>query len=288
LKTKPGKMTKKGILFTAVTLLLLLSLFGIVNAFVQRSNLLQTTLVESAAAGKIRYVEDDIIGNIYGDLLGIQTTEITRGAQTVTVNLEGVTKLAAGIDYTTLFQDYETFIEGKYADDTNTEISLNNFTPSFNILPYQSHVVFNENNIIATNNVALLEKVTLLITVNESNYDQVEEETAGTTITFRVILKNNTGTTLYDQSHGTNPSAQNKIKFDFGGGKNVQARFGTFDTYGEGTVKVDATTYAEVSQFSLEFTKQPTATTIVALSNISLNLTTSTTIKNKQITLIEE
>ena len=112
---------KKAILFTIMTLLLLLSVFTFTQAYLDRNKELQNTVSLSGAGGKLRYIEDDVISNAYGDLLGIKFGNITRGDY---INISfNLASLVHGRKYLDVTNSYESFVED-FADDSRLIVGL--------------------------------------------------------------------------------------------------------------------------------------------------------------------
>ena len=63
---------KKGFMFTTVTFLLLFSVFSIALIYVNRSNEIQESITDIGYGNKVRFIEDDVISNAYGDLLKLK------------------------------------------------------------------------------------------------------------------------------------------------------------------------------------------------------------------------
>jgi len=125
---------KKAILFTIMTLLLLLSVFTFTQAYLDRNKELQNTVSLSGAGGKLRYIEDDVISNAYGDLLGIKFGNITRGDY---INISfNLASLVHGRKYLDVTNSYESFVEGAYSYLNNANVTLIGFNNSFVIEPY--------------------------------------------------------------------------------------------------------------------------------------------------------
>jgi|GEM_PF-5013815 len=128
---------KKAILFTIITLFLLTSVFVLTTAYVKRNRLYQEFISEAAIASRSRFIQEDIIGD-YLTLLGITLDEISRNSTSVTLKFSNFSTVTSSINYTARLQNYKEFLEGTYANLSNTKIQLNNFVPVFHFYPYNS------------------------------------------------------------------------------------------------------------------------------------------------------
>lgn len=127
---------KRSFLITIMALLLLLPIFYLTSAYTDRNKQLQTTITFSGMGDKLSYVEDDIISNVYSDLLSLNLSSITRSTN-INISFNQIL-LAPGRDYNSIMNDYETFIEGNYATLNNLNISLINFGDNFTVEPYNT------------------------------------------------------------------------------------------------------------------------------------------------------
>jgi len=129
-------MHKKSILFTIATLLLLLSVFTLTSAYLERNKDLQSVVTMSSTGGKFRYLEDDVVSNVYSNLLTVELGEISRSS---TVNIVfNQALLVPGRDYDSIVESYKDFIEGDYSSLNNVNITLIDFGNNFTIEPYNA------------------------------------------------------------------------------------------------------------------------------------------------------
>lgn len=135
------KLNKKGFFFTLLTLLLLLSILMFSKAYLYRDVELKYSVVTSFSISRLGMIEDDVLSNIFTDLLTTQIESITRTG-TITINFNH-SELVINRDYSTIMSDYETFVENTYDSKINTDINLHGFNNSFKIQPYDTKIVQN-------------------------------------------------------------------------------------------------------------------------------------------------
>ena len=96
---------KKGIVITLITLLLLVSIFSLASVYFDRNKDLQTMIVVTGMGNKLSYIEDDIVSNVYTDLLGVNLRGITRGS---TINISfNKAMLSPRQKFSTTMNNYE-------------------------------------------------------------------------------------------------------------------------------------------------------------------------------------
>lgn len=133
---KNNKNEKKGLLFTITTIVLLLSLYLLAEAFMERNNELGSMMADSIYGDKFRFLEDDLISGSYRDLLDIRLEGISRGS-TTDIKFDRFF-LSPLRDYDSYMKSYETLIEGRYSSLNNLNVTLIGFNTSFLMLPYNS------------------------------------------------------------------------------------------------------------------------------------------------------
>lgn len=128
--------SRKGFLFTVITLFLLISLLLLSRFYLYRSKEMQDITV-TLSGEKIKYTESDISKG-YFNILGINLSEIKRNSTKGIVNITfgEIYPIPSSINYNTKLANYESFLEGGYSVMTNTQITLNNFDTNFRIEPY--------------------------------------------------------------------------------------------------------------------------------------------------------
>ena len=132
-KSKNGK---KGILFTITTIVLLLSLYLLAEAFMERNKEFGSIMSNSVFGDKFKYIEDDVISGSYRDLLDIKFEGISR-TSTFSINFDQFV-LSPLRDYDSYIKSYETLVENKYSSLNNINVTLTGFNTSFILMPYNS------------------------------------------------------------------------------------------------------------------------------------------------------
>jgi hypothetical protein len=127
-------MKKKGFLFTTATLLLFLSIFAITSVYLDRNKELQSEITVSGISDRLRYIEDDVVSNVYSDLTSLRLSGITKD-HTIILSFNQIL-FAPGRDYEAIMNNYKEFIEGTYSSMNNVEIALNGLSTNFTIMPY--------------------------------------------------------------------------------------------------------------------------------------------------------
>lgn len=133
---KIKKSGKKGLLFTIAAIILLLSLYLLSEAFMERNEVLGSMMLNSVYGDKFRHAEDDIISGSYRDLLDIRLEGISRGS-TADIKFDQIF-LSALRDYDTYMKSYKTLVDNKYSSLNNVNITLTGFNTSFLMMPYNS------------------------------------------------------------------------------------------------------------------------------------------------------
>ncbi|HLD42468.1 MAG TPA: hypothetical protein VJB08_00585 [Candidatus Nanoarchaeia archaeon] len=160
---RPGK---KGVLFTAATIFLLLSVFLLAGSIADRNKGAQS-LMNSGFGDKFAFMYDDIVSNSYYDLLEVIFEGLSRGA-TVTVKFDQLFASPAR-SYGVYADSYKTLVQGAYAAKQNAEIALTGMNTTFLIGPYNSTVAFEGPNISVytmPTPVNYIESVTAYILIN--------------------------------------------------------------------------------------------------------------------------
>ena len=279
-------MNKKGFIFTTSTILLFFSVFVLANVFLDRTEELKHTVVRTSVPEKIRYVEDDIVSNIYTELLPLNVS-IERNGGLLTINFSETIYLQNSNHFDADMQPYKTFVEGNYASLLNLNITLINFSANLTIEPYNSKLDLDENSIYIYNDPTHLNKITLLLKTDEANYEGLEEEFTVGDVSLAVILLNETGSIIYDESSSVDETIQNKLKFVLGGGNSVQIRFGSFDSYPDATLELTNDIYTEIREFVLKYTEQP-AKTVLKGGKVEISSVIGNVSRKSEIILVEE
>ena len=132
---------KKGFLFTLMTLMLLVPLFFLAAAYLDRNKAMQSVAVDSEQSSQARFIEDDVFSNSYSDVLGVGLSGITRSANSDYVNVTfNKFCLVSGRNYSVLMSEYENFVETDYSHLNNVNVTLDGFNNTFMIWPYNNRV----------------------------------------------------------------------------------------------------------------------------------------------------
>lgn len=202
LTDKMRRMKKKGFLFTIATLLLFFSIFALTSVYLDRNKDLQYSMILSGTGDRLRYVEDDVISNVYSDLLGIKLNAITQPSKQDDINISfSQFLLAPGRDYQAIMQAYEDFVEGTYANKNNIEIGLS-FSNNFTIEPYESLFQITGQDIYA---------YTLPRIYRENIVN-------GITVIIEVAAQNNSVCSAPDDDHSQNPVISVTFVYNKAGG----------------------------------------------------------------------
>ncbi len=137
-------MNKKAFLFSITAMLLFLSILTLILAYFDRNKELQASVTDSFAADKIRFIEDDVIGSAYSDLLGVELKTITRGS-TVDVFFN---KTILGRDSRIPVLAYKDFVENDYSGMNNLEVNLTRFYTNFTIWPYNTTFIVDNGGVL--------------------------------------------------------------------------------------------------------------------------------------------
>ncbi len=133
---KNNRNEKKGILFTITAIVLLLSLYLLAEAFMERNNELGSMMSDSVFGDKLRFTEDDLISGSYRDLLDIKLEGISRSS-TTDIKFDQFF-LSSLRDYDSYMKSYETLAENRYSSLNNLNVALTGFNTSFLLVPYNS------------------------------------------------------------------------------------------------------------------------------------------------------
>jgi hypothetical protein len=209
-------MNKKGLLFTIFSFLFLSSLLFIVLAYsAWFTNFVSVLGPELSAGTKVAFVEEDIFYDLVS-LYSIEDINIEREGPNVTLKVDNF--FNSSRDYVSLLSSYETFIEGNYATETNTEIVVEDLSYGFLISPYGLHTSNQANSLyVFTDEYEKIKEINITILI----YDTVTHTTtttpsnSGDTI-VRVKTLSSSGTEFLD-SHaslsGTTSNAPFETRF---------------------------------------------------------------------------
>jgi len=195
-KKKPygNFLSKKAVLITFASLLLLIPVFLLANAYLTRNSEAKYLPITAAQSHKLRYIENDLVSGYLSDVLGINLRSITRSSS-VNVSFSQIS-LSANRDYYAIASEYKGFAEGAYASLLNTNIS---FTSSNNISLEPYDTLFS---VIGDN-------LTILTMPNSTNYIQQ------IAVTAVIDAQNSSACSSPSDDSGSNPSVS--VNFIFTG-----------------------------------------------------------------------
>lgn len=274
-------LNKKGFVFSIVTIFLFMSIFLLTITFSNRLSEKKYDLIETGIFEKLRYIEDDVLGNVYNDLLNLNLTEIKRSGSNLDINFTGFVKLHNNIDYDLLFNNYKTFIENNYSELNNIRITLINFSDNLIINPYNSSIDFDENDFYIYNNPINLNSLSFIVKVNELNYSTLTENIQAGSLKFNLIVINQNDQIIYNSQYLLDDSLITTISFDFTG-NNLDFEFGNSADF-----HLTTDLYTEINDFSLSFVSSLDPV-YLSNGNISIQYSLDEPVKNGRIIILEE
>jgi hypothetical protein len=279
-------MNKKAIFFSLTTTMLLLSTLVFTATYLQTTKETKQIQLATLISNKLRFIQDDVIGDIYSDLFQFNSVTIERtGGETIFTCNSSCT-IGSGQNYDSRMLEYEGFIESVYANRNNLNINLTNFIPQFNLNPYGTIFDLNQNTYFIYNDPVKLNSLEVVLSVEQTNYNNLKSSFTTGTVPLRIILLNNLNQTIYDQTNLVNLAGLNHVDFRFGS-NTVNIDFGQFETYSPATFRVSTPIPITINQIKLNFDEDSQKTTLTggnfSIYNLIQNLT-----KSGQIYLLEE
>lgn len=248
-------MNKKGILFTIASVFLLSAVFLLSKSYLEYNKDTKKTVIFSSFGDKLNYIEDDIVSNIYGDLLWLNLSSITRQNNEVIINFSKAGKLAPNINHNNLFQNYKTFIEGTYSSIHHLNITLTDFNPAFNISPYYTRFIYDLQELSIYNDRDYLKKILIQIKANATNV--ISNTTPATDghdyPEINVIILNENDVIVYDESPQQDPDERGNFEINFEDGKEVKVSFGVIGGSPSATLIVENNFYTEITKLELRY-----------------------------------
>lgn len=282
------RINKKGLMFTIMTVLLFFSLFVFSKTYLERSEEFKYTLVQTSIPEKMRYVEDDVISNIYSDIIDLNITAIERSGGSLFINFSdaNIIYFQNSLNYNVKMQNYQSFMEGNYATLQNLDISLTNFGANFSIEPYQSVFDIDEDNLLILNNASKLQEISFVVKINESEYSTLNENINSGSETIKITVLNSTNDQIHQDIYSLDPSAESTITLSFGS-DDLIVQFGNFDIYPDSTLKIETGLYTELSEMSFSYVEE-SETTVIKGGNLTINNAINNISKVTEIILVEE
>jgi hypothetical protein len=301
--TKAGffGMNKKGILFTVTTLLLLLSIFTLASTFLERTQELQKDSGIRIEAEQITYAENDIVGNVYWEMLTTNIYSIERGTS-LTMKLNS-TQLSESLDHLANMQRYKRFIEENYSLSNNLNITLIGFNNSFKIKPYNAIFLIDKNTLHIYTGHMNLESLRINMSVSRNNDTKFESSTpqggGGQRIPVSVSYYDYEGDLVYEESMETsairdNDNAQGRQfyqSFQEGDAPayvaHIETKFGDVNGTPTEIYIFTQNMTANITSLELQFVL-PTSPVLVTGGNITITSKVGGIKKNSEIILLEE
>ena len=281
-------LSKKGFLFTIVSLIILMSILLFAIAYNNRAKSFQGL----DNINILRYYEDDIISNVYSDLLDVRLVDIIKGDNTL-INFSGLGVYASNRDKQVYMDNYRNFVVGYYSSLNNINVSFGNFVPEFYVRPYNSKFSLDAEDLVVLNpNYSQIQRINIDIKVNETldleDDGQPPQDPGETPIRVR-FLRNN-GNVIYDEERNQDPNENNnpfRISFktnppntihDF---SEVGVKFGN---YGENGMLILNTNNleAEITRFEIFYNNADSRIVINTNSKVKIND------KENSIVLVQE
>ena len=128
---------KKGILFTVVVFIIMLPLFLLSISFSDKGNGRNDLYILYFEAEKLKFLESDVVTNVYSELLSISLSSIARSSSSIVIKFNQAI-LKPDLDYAKITGDYKNFIQTNYSRLNNVDISLIGFNHTFRIFPYNT------------------------------------------------------------------------------------------------------------------------------------------------------
>jgi hypothetical protein len=286
MKKMKFRLNKKGLMFTIMTVLLFFSLFIFSKTYLERSENFKYTLVQTSIPEKMRYIEDDIVSNLYFDIMDINVSNIERSGGELSVNFSNTIYFQNNQNYDTKMQDYQTFIEEDYAMLQNVDLTLTNFGANLTIEPYQSIIDIDESQLLILNNASKMQEISLSLKVNEEDYTTLNEDTTAGTETIILIVLNSTNDMIHQDSYSLDPTVESTVTLSFGS-NDVTIKFGNFDSYPDSTLQLQTDLYTELTELGFVYTED-SEITVIRGGNFTISNVINDISKETEIILVEE
>ncbi|RME15154.1 MAG: hypothetical protein D6797_07225, partial [Bdellovibrio sp.] len=289
-------MSKRSVLFTITTILLLLSIFVLARTYLERVKEFQESFTESGIGHQLRYIEDDIISDSFTDLLQINLNSINRTNDEVRLYFSNAGKLSKNINHTKIISDYVSFVSGWYSTLSNINVTFTNMAPVMVVQPYNTTFTYNSTTFsLATPNHSVLKRINATIIVNNSINNIVSNSSPSNSSTLIEIIVNirdsNNEGLLTNTSAWLDPVDPTPTPFQvrFPNGTFVNVLFGKIDGR-EGTFKVELNGSIEANITTLEIAYNITNETIFLRSgaNVSIQAGAGEITKQEDILLAED
>ena len=228
-----NKLNKRGILFTITTFLLLWSLLVLNASYVRRTDELKGLVVTTSSGDRAKYIEDDVLGELYEGMFGLEFSGVYRESGNITFSFHGFS-LSSSTNHESMMQDYENYIEGSYSTLNNIGVELTNFTPTLLIEPVGNRISFNSTILKSTTTQPdNFSSLSVIVIVDRDRLDVLSNSTPSNSGSKTIYVKilDEDEDVLIDKSASLDESNSNSpFIVRFNDGSNISIRYG--DYYG--------------------------------------------------------
>lgn len=280
------KKQKKGVLFTITTIFLLLGVFLLCSAYLARNKELQRTATLSLSGSRINFIEDDVLNDIYPDLISTDIISISRG-NNVTI-IFNHSDLNSTINHSHLMQEYKDFIEGVYSSLNNIDVDLDGFNNSFTFSPYNSTFIV-EGNIIYVyiDDLNSINKTKLTIIVDGTDIN-ISDGKPGSNGDIGVEVNiTHTGGEFISSANLDPAISNNPFYVNFNSSSRIEVNFGQYNSK-DGVLRINASGLkADIPKLELVY-NLIAEKVVVKGGNISMISAVSNITKDTEIIIWDE
>ncbi len=290
------KFSRKGFLFSIITILLLYGLFLMSSALNGYAIESESQLINEGE--KIRFIEDDAISNFYSEVFDADAPTLGRTATTAQISFGRIGFLSSSVDHSQFVANYKSFFENNYSKSINANISLGSIRNSFVLTPFNYTFEIQTTSLKATPTPFVSNYITAIsITVNASktrtgSCQSPANDPSGVPIT--VTFKDNAGFSctvtqnLEPLENNDQPPDNRQFLLGFSGGGDMEVKFGSVDGTSS-TLKVIITgANASVSPLNITFNTTPSSDKFTLIGNTSISVETQSIKRYSSIVLWEE
>lgn len=284
-------MNKRGVLITITTFIILWSLFMLNLSYINRNTELQNIVIWSANGNKIMFIEDDVLDDVYLDILHLNLSYVSKDSENITILFNGPI-LSKEEDHWIRLQEYEAYVEGVYSNLSNVDVELDNFNPEFALEPYSNTLLINESQLsLTTLQAGQIKSFYVEVVVNSSilNHSTNSSPTDSGVVPIIVkILDKNGNQLLADELAYLNPTLVSPaFSVVFADNSRIEVVFGYhLDKAGSFIIKAENLT-ANITKLKLTYNTTNEHVKITS-GNILINITNTRISKQNPITLYTE
>jgi len=243
-------MNKKAALFTIITFLMLFSLFVLTGSYTHKNRNMNILFTEINTNSQIKYYEDDIVSDVFSDICKFNINSISRQANNLTLGFS-ISEYQTGTDFSSEYFDYVDYVQSYYSQKNNINVSLQNFTPDFEIKPYGTNFLLN-GSIQVLNNISHLKRISITIIINEDADNHTNSSPVDTGNTeLEVDIYDASGKQLFSDTHANlDPSLVNEdFTIRLESGDEIKVEFG--DIVQPGILQISTDTSVNITQLNL-------------------------------------